>query len=144
MHGAPTSHLLALLLADVGAGTLLRCLLIAVVVVTPYGLYQRAKVRKMKAEGAAARGELPPEPAPPDPSALETVVAQVEELGGTLGDDQTAEVGLPAAPTVDGRPAPAVLVDTVLQDALRRSGLQVVERHDDRLVVRPVADRAAG
>lgn len=144
MHGAPTTHLLALLLAEVGAGTLVRCLLIAVVVVTPYGLYQRAKVKKMKAEGAAARGEVPDEPPPPDPEALETVVAQVEELGGTLGDGETAEVLLPAAPTVDGRPAPAVVVDTVLQDALRRSGLTVVERHDDRLVVRPVADRAAG
>ena len=144
MHGAPTTYLLGLLLAEVTTGTLLRCLLIAIVVVTPYGLFQRAKVRKMKAEGAAARGELPPEPAPPDPLALETVLAQVEALGGTLGDDETAEVALPADPTIDGRPAPAVLVDKVLQDALRRSGLQVVERHDDRLVVRPVADRAAG
>jgi hypothetical protein len=144
MHGAPTSHLLALLLADVGAGTLLRCLLIAVVVVTPYGLYQRAKVRKMKAEGAAARGELPPEPAPPDPAALESVVAEVEDLGRTLDDGTIAEVALPAAPTIDGRPAPAVVVDTVLQDALRRSGLTVVERRDDRLVVRPAAATATG
>lgn len=144
MQSTPTSHLLALVLAEVGAGTLLRCLLIAVVVVTPYGLYQRAKVKKMKAEGAAARGELPPEPAPPDPLALETVLSQVEALGGALGAGETAEVVLPADPTIDGRPAPAVLVDTVLQDALRRSGLQVVERLDDRLVVRPVADRAAG
>ena len=144
MHGAPTTPLLALLLADVGAGTLVRCLLIAVVVVTPYGLFQRAKVRRMKAEGAAARGELPEEPPPPDPAALETVVAQVEELGRTLDDGATGDVALPAVPTIDGRPAPAVLVDTVLQDALRRSGLQVVERHDDRLVVRPAAAGAAG
>ena len=144
MHGAPTTHLLALLLADVGAGTLLRCLLIAVVVVTPYGLYQRSKVRKLKAEGAAARGEVPEEPPPPDPAALETVVAQVEELGRSLGAGETDEVELPGAPTVDGRPAPAEVVDMLLTDAVRRSGLEVVERHDDRLVVRPATGTAAG
>jgi len=144
MHGTPTTHLLALLLADVGAGTLLRCLVLAVVVVAPYGLYQRAKVRRMKAEGAAARGEVPDEPPPPDPLALETVLAQVEELGRTLTDGTTAEVALPAAPTIDDRPAPQAVVDTVLQDALRRSGLQVVERHHDRLVVRPATTSTAG
>ena len=144
MHGTPTTHLLALLLADVGAGTLLRCLVLAVVVVAPYGLYQRARVRRMKAEGAAARGEVPDAPLPPDPAALETVVTEVEELGRTLADGTTAEVALPAAPTIDDRPAPQAVVDTVLQDALRRSGLQVVERHDDRLVVRPAAASTAG
>jgi len=144
MHGTPTTHLLALLLADVGAGTLLRCLVLAVVVVAPFGLYQRAKVRRMKAEGAAARGEVPDEPPPPDPAALETVVAEVEDLGRTLDDGTTAEVALPAAPTIDDRPAPQAVVDTVLQDALRRSGLQVVERHHDRLVVRPATTSTAG
>lgn len=144
MHGPPTSHLLALVLAEVGAGTLLRCLLIAVVVVTPYGLFQRAKVKQMKAEGAAARGELPAEPPPPDPLALETVLSEVETLGGTLVAGETAEVVLPADPTIDGRPAPAVVVDTVLQDALRRSGLAVVERRDEVLVVRPATGGAAG
>ena len=145
MHGAPTTHLLVVLLADVGAGTLLRCLVLAVVVVTPYGLYQRAKVRRMKAEGAAARGEVvDEEPPPADPAALETVVAEVEDLGRELEGAATAEVALPSAPTIDGRPAPQVLVDTVLQDALRRSGLQVVERHDDRLVVRPAGPGATG
>ena len=144
MHGAPTTHLLALLLADVGAGTLLRCLLIAVVVVTPYGLYQRSKVRKMKAEGAAARGEVPEQPPPTDPAALETVVAQVEDLGRTLVAGTTDEVELPAAPTVDGRPAPAEVVDMLLTDAVRRSGLEVVERHAGRLIVRPATGTAAG
>ena len=110
----------------------------------PLGLYQRAKVRRMKAEGAAARGEVPDEPQPPDPAALETVVAEVEDLGRTLDDGTTAEVALPAAPTIDDRPVPQAVVDTVLQDALRRSGLQVVERHHDRLVVRPAAASTAG
>lgn len=144
MHGTPTTHLLAVLLADVGAGTLVRCLLLAVVVVTPYGLYQRAKVKKMKAEGAAARGEVPDEPPPTDPAALETVVAQVEDLGRTLEHGATAEVSLPTAPTIDDRPAPQPLVDTVLQDALRRSGLEVVERGTSVLVVRPATGGAAG
>ncbi|MFM7063808.1 MAG: hypothetical protein ACKO04_10020 [Actinomycetes bacterium] len=145
MHGLPLPHLPAVVLAEVGAGTLVRCLLIAVVVVTPYGLHQRAKVRRVRAEAAAARGEVVDEaPPPPDPLALETAVNLLEELGRTLDGDRTGEVLLPDAPTVDGRPAPAELVDMLVNDAVRLSGLQVVARHHDRLVVRPAGTGATG
>ena len=149
MHGLPLpllpGHQLALVLAAVDAGTLVRSLLIAAVIVTPYGLYQRAKVRRVRAEAAAARGEVVDEaPAPPDPLALETVVAALEELGRTLPPDGTATVDVPDAPTVDGRAAPAEVVDMLLADAVRRSGLQVVSRADGHVVVRPAGTGAAG
>ncbi len=149
MHGLPLpllpGHQLALVLAEVSAGTLLRSLLIALVVVTPYGLYQRAKVQRVRAEAAAARGEVvDAAPPPPDPQALETVVAALEELGRTLPADGSATVDVPDAPTVDGRTAPADVVEVLLNDAVRRSGLQVVGRDAAQLVVRPAGTGAAG
>ena len=119
------------LIAEIGAGTLLRCLVLAIIVVAPYGLYQRQKVRRAKAELALLRGDAPAEAVPADPTALETVVAQLENLGTpTTSSSEVAgpfEVDLPASPTIDGRPADPAVVQVVVADAVRRSGLVVVD-----------------
>jgi hypothetical protein len=110
-----------MLAAEIQYETLARSLLIAVLLVTPYGVYKVRQVRAMRrareeAEAAAAA------PAPPQGPRLEDVIARISELGA---DPQLASATLtvPAGVQVGGSAAPAALVDSLVRDALRRSGL---------------------
>jgi len=116
--------------AEIGAGTLLRCLLIAAVIVTPYFIFQRRQVRAARAELAEQRGEQEVQPPPADPNALETLVALIEEIGTSHVGDDAPTVTLMPHPTVDGRPADQLVIDAIVADALRRSGLHEIGRTD--------------
>lgn len=106
---------------------LLRSLLIALVIVTPYGIHKVRQVRARRAEltrRAAAVGGTDPtittvEAAP----RLEDVVAHIEEVAGSLDPGDPTTVTVPAGVTVGGDRVPRELVDTLVRDALRRSGL---------------------
>lgn len=111
-----------MLSAEIQTTTLIRSLLIALVVVAPYGIYKWRQVQARRAELAALDAPDPePESVDPRPR-LEDVIAQIDQLGASVGDGPLT-VLVPADATVDGQPVPAALADALVRDALARSGL---------------------
>lgn len=116
-------HLVLAVQADV----LVRSLAIAVVLVSPYGYLKWRQVRAVRAERvaaeSAARHDAEPTPARPT---LEDVVDTINALADApTGDGEgsaTATVVVPHDVTVAGDDPPPGLVDTLVRDALRRSG----------------------
>jgi hypothetical protein len=110
-----------MLAAEIQYETLARSLLIAVVLVAPYGVYKIRQVRALRRarEQAAADATAP---APPPGPRLEDVVERISELGRDPGV-VSATVTVPAGVRVGGSEAPSALVDSLVRDALRRSGL---------------------
>lgn len=107
--------------ADIQYTTLARSLLLAAVIVSPYGIYKLRQVRAERRERAAADAAAQASETPSGPR-LEEVIERISELGGRAELD-TSTVTVPAGVTVDGAEAPAALVDSIVRDALRRSGL---------------------
>lgn len=107
---------------------LLRSLLIALAVVTPYGIY---KVRQVRARRAREARPSASEVTATDPSVtpvaaaprLEDVVARIEAVAVSLDPGDPTTVTVPAGVTVGGDQVPTELVDSLVRDALRRSGL---------------------
>ena len=131
-----------MLAAEIQYETLARSLLLAVLVVTPYGIYKVRQVRaaRREREAAAAAANRPP---PPERPRLEDVIDHITELAGASGPD-TATVTVPADVTVAGGEPPPGLVDTLVRDALCRSGLMTtaeIDTPDGRVIEfrRPVA-----
>lgn len=110
-----------MLAADVQYETLARSLLIALVVVAPYGIYKVRQVRAARRERAAAVAAANQPPAPDRPR-LEDVIDHISELGADT-EEGTATLTVPSGATVGGADAPSALVDALVRDALRRSGL---------------------
>ena len=110
-----------MLVAEIQYETLARSLLLAMVLVSPYGIYKVRQVRALRRERAEA---LAAANAPPPPSRprLEDVIDRISELGSS-SDTTTATVTIPPDVTVAGGDPPEGLVDTLVRDALRRSGL---------------------
>lgn len=124
-----------MVLLAVQTDVLFRSLLIAVVLVSPYGVIKWRQVRALRAE-RLAREAAATEPDPgtaPRPPSLEDVIEEISRLedprpgtpttpGGATGDPGSATLVVPAGITVGGDPASPALVDTLVRDALRRSG----------------------
>ena len=109
-----------MLAAEIQYETLTRSLLIAFVVVAPYGIYKVRQVRSARREREDAEAAAN-EPPPPDRPRLEDVIDRISALGDAGAATSTLTV--PADVTVGGNePAPG-LVDSLVRDALRRSGL---------------------
>lgn len=130
-----------MLAAEVQYSTLLRSLLIALVVVAPFGWYQWQKVRRARAEAEAAAAPPPP---PDEPGARRP---RLEDVVASIGPSATAtEVHLPDDVTLDGQEVTPDVVELLVADALRRSGLVETgrSRRDGVTVLRcaPSADGA--
>ena len=111
-----------MLAADIQYDTLARSLLIALLIVSPYGIHKVRQVRAMRrAREAASR---PPEPVPSGPVRpdLESIVERISELADRA-DTTPSTITVPHDVTVGGGDPPPGLVDTLVRDALRRSGL---------------------
>lgn len=105
---------------------------IALLIVSPFG-YKRMKV--LMAERRELLGRTVPETNPDgtepvaeatsDPDDLAAVIDAVGVAARELAEDPAGHrvVELPIAPTVEGRPADAAVVNALLDDAVRRSGL---------------------
>ena len=117
-----------MLAADVQYETLVRSLLIALVVVAPYGIVKVRQVRALRRERAAAEAAAAAPP-PPDRPRLEDVIEQITALGDAT-DDGPSTLTVPNDVTVGGGEPPAGLVDTLVRDALRRSGLAATAEID--------------
>jgi hypothetical protein len=110
-----------MLLAEIQYETLARSLLLAMLLVSPYGIYKVRQVRAVRREreAAVAAAAAPP---PPSRPRLEDVIDRISELSSSPGAT-TATVTIPPDVTVAGGDPPEGLVDTLVRDALRRSGL---------------------
>jgi hypothetical protein len=120
------------LLGAVQSDTLTRSLLIALVVVSPYGIYKLRQVRRVRrnheavlaAEVAALATD---EPRPP---ALEDVIGDVSYVVEEAAANGGAMLLVPHDVTVSDRATTPTVVDMLVRDALRRSGLVVTAEID--------------
>jgi hypothetical protein len=142
-----------LLAAEVQTDVLLRSLLIALVVVSPfaYRLFRKVQARRA-AEAEANRPSEPVVTGPVRPR-LEDVISAIDALGrsghadGSPATAPPRTVVVPADVTVDGQDPPEGLVDLLVRDALRRSGLVAtaeVDTPDGRVIECAPAPGGAG
>jgi hypothetical protein len=120
---APVSRYRPAAMSDSGVAMIVS-FAVAALVVAPFGYIV---VRRVLQERRTLRLDVAPAEAPnADPSAddIGRVVAAIDD-GATQGVDPF-EVVLPRSVSLDGRPAPAALVDAIVGDAVRRSGLRIV------------------
>ena len=117
--------------AEIQSVTLMRSLLIAAVVVSPYALYKINQIRTLRRgrEAAQAATDTDPDSEARSGPRLEDVVATIDRLAADTSLD-SATVVVPDAVTVDGDVAPPERVDALVRDALRRSGLTATAEID--------------
>ena len=134
-------------LAQIQTDVLGRSLLIAAVVVSPYAFYKWRQVRRTRAETAEIlRAANAPEQAPTRPR-LEDVIDEIHRVAADPGSDRGTTIRIARDLTVDGSEAPATLVDALVRDALRRSGLVAtaeIETADGRILEITRHDAGAG
>ena len=118
-----------MLLAEIEAGVLVRSLIIAAVVVTPYALHKRRQVQRQRAALAGPDGGVGADTGPRRPR-LEDVIAGFTDAAATARESGAVTVTVPADVTVDGADAPDGVVDALVRDALRRSGLVTTSELD--------------
>lgn len=119
------------------ADVLGRSLAFAAVIVAPYGIYKVRQVRRVRAnhqaviaaeEAALLRAESG-DSTPPRP-ALEDVIKDISFVVDEATRAGGAMLLVPHDVTVSDRDAPRSVVDTLIRDALRRSGLVVTAEID--------------
>ncbi len=124
----------AVLLAKVQDTVLVRSFLIAVIVVAPVWVLVRKRVRSAQERSSAAGSgdsDADIDPSAPAPlPRLEDVIAAIPDLAAAARDRGSATITVPAEVTVDGRPTDSAVVDALVRDSLRRSGLVAVAEVD--------------
>lgn len=141
---AVLGHTLALtdtptLAATESSGVLLRSFMIAIVVMAPVALWQGRRVRARRRRQRSASYQQASDLASLTSSdtagtggpSLESVVAEINRVASTLESSQKTELYVPGDLTVGGSKADPQLVEAVLRDALKRSGLEVTATKGD-------------
>ncbi|CAN5469908.1 hypothetical protein BH10ACT3_BH10ACT3_11680 [soil metagenome] len=120
------------LLGAVQSDTLGRSLLIALLVVSPYGIYKIRQVRRVRQghEAVLAAEAAPPKPDGPPRHALEDVSGDISFVVSEARSAGGAMLLVPHDVTVSDRDASDAVVDMLVRDALRRSGLVVTAEVD--------------
>lgn len=116
-----------MLLAAIQADVLIRCFVIALVVVSPLWLHRRRRSRR------ARRVEDPGSDDDALTSAgprLEDVIASIDDLASKAATDGSATLSIPTGVTIDGSAVDAATADALVRDALRRGGLMAVAEID--------------
>jgi hypothetical protein len=118
------------LIAQVQGETLGRSLLIALVVISPYVIYKMRQVRLIRRAHDAV---LAAEAAPPPPDtaplpALEDVIRDISYVVTEAKLNGGAILVIPSQVTVSHREANDAIVDLLVSDALRRSGLVIASQ----------------
>jgi len=119
-------------LGAIQSDTLGRSLFIAVLVVSPYGIYKLRQVRRVRrnheaalaADAAALLEDTPRLPA------LEEVIGDVSFVVAEARANGGAMLLVPHEVTVSDRVATSAVVDMLVRDALRRSGLVITAEID--------------
>lgn len=124
----------AVLLAKVQDTVLVRSFLIAVIVVAPVWVLVRKRVRSAQERsraGSTTGADADSDPSTPTPlPRLEDLIAAVPDLAATAREHGSATITVPEAVSVDGRPTDPAVVDALVRDSLRRSGLVAVAEVD--------------
>ena len=134
-------------LAQIQTDVLGRSLLIAAVVVSPYAIYKWRQVQRTRAETAAIVAAATAPTTTLERERLEDVIDEIHRVAAELGVGQGATIRVGRDLTVDGSDAPATLVDALVRDALRRSGLVAtaeLETPDARVLEVARHDTGAG
>jgi hypothetical protein len=118
------------ILADLQIGVLARSALIAAVIVAPYGWYKRRQVRALRAASEAPSDPDQPGPTEPTRPRLEDLFDSLPDAAATARTAGSVTVLVPRDVTVDGADAPPAVVDALVRDGLRRSGLVAVAEVD--------------
>lgn len=121
------------LLAKVQDTVLVRSFLIAVVLVAPVWVLVRKRVRSSQQREAkpAAGSESDDHPSAPAPlPRLEDLIAAIAAVAETARERGSATITVPTEVTVDGRRTDPAVVDALVRDSLRRSGLVAVAEVD--------------
>lgn len=120
------------MLAAVQSDTLGRSLLIALLVVSPYAFYKWRQVQRVRRghEAALAADAAALAPDVPKLPALEDVIRDISFVVAEATANGGAMLLVPAQVTVSDRLAEDSVVDMLLRDALRRSGLVVTAELD--------------
>lgn len=122
-------------------GSMALFFVIALVITTPFAIrslrrnfIQRAERRDPEAKGLSRRrGHSGDADAatPADPADLAWVIAAIDTaaltLRGSSDSDAVVEIVAPLAATLRGRPAPDEVTRALIDDALRRSGIEPVD-----------------
>lgn len=112
------------LLAAIQADVLIRCFVIALVVVSPLWLHRRRRARRVEDPRS---DDVEPTSAGPR---LEDVIASIDDLASKAATDGSATLSIPTGVTIDGSAVDAATVDALVRDALRRGGLMAVAEID--------------
>lgn len=122
----------AQVLADTNTGVLLRSFLIAVVLVTPYGIWQWIRVRRTRAARRAGEATAVPPRADREPALprLEDLIAEIDRRAAEMRPGEATTVEVPLRSSIDDEPADPALVDALVRDVLRRGALRPVAEVD--------------
>jgi hypothetical protein len=124
----------AVLLAKVQDTVLVRSFLIAVIVVAPVWVLVRKRVRSAQERSSTSGTDDSlddTDPSAPAPlPRLEDVIAAIPDVAAAARDRGSATITVPSEVTVDGRPTESAVVDALVRDSLRRSGLVAVAEVD--------------
>ncbi len=135
------------LFAQLQTDVLGRSLLIAAVIVSPYAIYKWRQVQRTRAETAAILAAAQAPEVTVERDRLEDVIDEVHRVAADLDAGRGATIRIGRDLTVDGSAAPDTLVDALVRDALRRSGLVAtaeLETPDARVLEVARHDGAAG
>lgn len=108
--------------AMIQADVLVRAFVIALVVITPYWLHTRRKLRRRPNVDTGTTDRIEE----PSASRLEDVIAGIADAAANTRNGDTVTITVPSDVTVDGSALDDDTVDTLVRDALRRSGLVAV------------------
>ncbi len=111
---------------------------VAVLVVSPFALVQLRRIRRDRRARRPAAPVVEAGGTALAPEDLAGLVGRITELAGSAKEGETFEITLPAAPTLEGRGVPVELVEGILADAVRRSSLDVIERHGSVWICRRI------
>lgn len=114
-------------LAAIQADVLVRCFVVASVVVVPFWLHRRRKAQRLRRTVVGASTTTADQP---DVPRLEDVISGIGDLAAAARSNGSAIVELPVGLTVDGTEVDGATVDALVRDALRRSGLAAVSEID--------------
>lgn len=114
--------------AQIQSDVLLRSLLIALLIVAPYAGYKWRRLSSARRERLAAQEAAATAPAAPAPPELAEVIEHITRIGDA--EEPPSAVTVPRGVRVDGAEAPPGLVDALVRDALRRSGLIATAEFD--------------
>ena len=107
---------------------LFRSLLLALVVVAPFWIWQKRRLRKRRAERNPPETTVTQQKV--ESSEVSAIVANIGEIAKATRSGDATTVQIPTPVTQNGTPVDSSLADALIRDALRRSDLYATAEID--------------